>query len=483
MKTKRFIVFVIAVFVCALIFSSSAFAFPNVSNSNSAKRNVLCSVSGVEELGLSGRMVDSIAVDPKNPNIIYAGTDNGVFKTTDSGKKWTRVSNGLRSNWVHGIVIDSANPQVVYAGTDNGIFKSTDGGSLWGQLGLANVWIHTLVMSPKNPQVIYAGTDDGIYKTTNGGLHWNQITLSDNEIYSLSICKANTGIVYAGTGSEGVFVSMDGGDDWMQTSESLENNGVNAVAVNPGNPQVVYAGTDNGIFKSVNSGMDWSHPVLSNRQINALLIDPENPNIIFAGTDSKGLFESTDGGTNWKQVALSGSEVLSLAVNPKNSSIVYVGTNNGIFEFKSSEASQGSNKKSKIVITLKIDNPYMSVNGLKKEIDPGRGTKPVIIPKWGRTVVPIRAIVEALGGTIGWNGKERKVTINFKGTTIELWINNPRAKVNGETRWIDPNNHDVRPIIVNDRTMLPLRFVAESLGCKVEWDGTTRTITIVYPRP
>jgi hypothetical protein len=136
--------------------------------------------------------------------------------------------------------------------------------------------------------------------------------------------------------------------------------------------------------------------------------------------------------------------------------------------------------KSQIVITLQPDNPMMTVNGVSQEIDPGRGTKPVIIPKWGRTVVPIRAIVEALGGTIGWNGKERKVTINFNDTVIELWIDNPKAKVNGETEWIDPNNHNVKPIIVNSRTMLPLRFVAESLGCKVDWDAATRTITITY---
>lgn len=83
-----------------------------------------------------------------------------------------------------------------------------------------------------------------------------------------------------------------------------------------------------------------------------------------------------------------------------------------------------------ITITLQPNNPYMTVNGVKKEIDPGRGTKPVIIPKWGRTVVPIRAIVEALGGTIGWNGKERKVTINFNGTVIELWIDNSKASFN-----------------------------------------------------
>ena len=133
-----------------------------------------------------------------------------------------------------------------------------------------------------------------------------------------------------------------------------------------------------------------------------------------------------------------------------------------------------------IVITLQIGNPNMTVNGVSQEIDPGRGTKPVIIKEWGRTVVPIRAIVEALGGTIGWNGKERKVTINLKDTVIELWIGKPKAKVNGIEKWIDPNNHNVKPIIVNQRTMLPLRFVAENLGCTVNWNSNTRTITIIY---
>ncbi len=133
-----------------------------------------------------------------------------------------------------------------------------------------------------------------------------------------------------------------------------------------------------------------------------------------------------------------------------------------------------------IVITLQPDNPMMTVNDVSQEIDLGRGTTPVIIPEWGRTVVPIRAIVEALGGTISWDGTERKVTINFKGTVIELWIDNPQARVNGTEVYIDPDNHNVKPIIVNDRTMLPLRFVAESLGCEVGWDNDTRTITITY---
>jgi len=108
-----------------------------------------------------------------------------------------------------------------------------------------------------------------------------------------------------------------------------------------------------------------------------------------------------------------------------------------------------------IIITLQPDNPYMTVNGVSVEIDPGRGTKPIIIPAWSRTVVPIRAIVEALGGTISWEGADRKATINFKGTTIELWIKNPEAKVSGVTKLIDESNHSVMPIIINNRTMLP----------------------------
>jgi len=140
-------------------------------------------------------------------------------------------------------------------------------------------------------------------------------------------------------------------------------------------------------------------------------------------------------------------------------------------------------KIEQIIIRLYIDNPNMYINEVKQEIDPGRGTKPVIIAEWARTVVPIRAIVEGLGGTIAWDNTARKVTINFKSTIIELWIDNPQAKVNGTGEWIDDDNHNVKPIIINDRTMLPIRFVAENLGCLVEWEEVRREIKITYQKP
>jgi len=134
--------------------------------------------------------------------------------------------------------------------------------------------------------------------------------------------------------------------------------------------------------------------------------------------------------------------------------------------------------KQMIVLNLTIGNPYLLVNLVPQEIDPGRGTTPVI--KNGRTLVPIRAIVEALGGTAVWDPTEKKVTVTLGSTTIELWIGKNTARVNGIDTLIDPDNSKVVPEIINGRTMLPLRFVTENLGCQLRWDPNTKTIMITY---
>jgi len=124
----------------------------------------------------------------------------------------------------------------------------------------------------------------------------------------------------------------------------------------------------------------------------------------------------------------------------------------------------------------------MSVNDVEKEIDPGRGTKPLIIKEWERTVVPIRSLVETLGGKISWEEKSKKVDIELKDKRISLWINNPKASVNGNTVWIDDENHNVKPIIINGRTMIPLRFIGENLGSTVIWKEETKSIILLSPQ-
>ncbi len=116
------------------------------------------------------------------------------------------------------------------------------------------------------------------------------------------------------------------------------------------------------------------------------------------------------------------------------------------------------------------------MNGVKKELD----AAPII--KESRTLLPIRAVIEALGGTIEWDAQEQKVTINFKDITIELWIGKNTALVNGEYKLIDPGNPEVKPIIIPPgRTMLPIRFIAENLGCRVDWDPALKEVKITYP--
>ncbi|MGB9794689.1 copper amine oxidase N-terminal domain-containing protein [Caldisericum exile] len=126
------------------------------------------------------------------------------------------------------------------------------------------------------------------------------------------------------------------------------------------------------------------------------------------------------------------------------------------------------------IITLQIGNTSFTVNGEQRYLD----SPPVI--KNGRTLLPIRAIIEALGGTVKWIADTKTVVIELGNNSIMLQIGNANALVNGNNKLIDPQNLKVVPEIINGRTMLPLRFVAESLGADVHWDGTTRTITITY---
>ena len=129
------------------------------------------------------------------------------------------------------------------------------------------------------------------------------------------------------------------------------------------------------------------------------------------------------------------------------------------------------------VLKLQIGNKTMYINDSPVELD----VAPVITER--RTLLPIRWIAEPLGASVSWNSTEKKVTIMLKNSTIELWIGKYLAKVNGVEKQIDPDNSKVVPIIINGRTMLPVRFVSESLGCQVDWDGTTQTVTVIYSAP
>lgn len=121
-------------------------------------------------------------------------------------------------------------------------------------------------------------------------------------------------------------------------------------------------------------------------------------------------------------------------------------------------------------IVMTIDSPTMQVNGEDVNIDED-GTAPVIVD--GRTMVPIRAVVEALGGEVSWDAAARTVTVTKDSDVISLTIDSNLAEVNSQSVELD-----TPPIIVNERTLLPLRFVSENLGAEVVWNAENRQITI-----
>lgn len=134
---------------------------------------------------------------------------------------------------------------------------------------------------------------------------------------------------------------------------------------------------------------------------------------------------------------------------------------------------QPENTGVKNFILMQIGSPNMTVGDKVLEIDPGRGTVPVI--QNGRTLVPIRAIVEAMGGTVEWNESEQKVTLNAGGHNVQMTLGQKEFIVDGTKKEMD-----IAPSTINDRTMLPIRFVTENVGCRIEWIGSTQEIIIVF---
>jgi len=128
------------------------------------------------------------------------------------------------------------------------------------------------------------------------------------------------------------------------------------------------------------------------------------------------------------------------------------------------------------IIKLSIGSKVIVINGVPGPLD----SEPFIDKTSGRTMVPIRAISEAIGADVVFDPKDQSITISLKPTILVLWIGKPKALIDGVEHPIDPQK-SVFPMIVKGRTFVPLRFVAESFDFKVDWDPKNQGITLTYP--
>jgi photosystem II stability/assembly factor-like uncharacterized protein len=311
----------------------------------------------------------ALAIAPSSPTTLYASvgipfsTLLGIWKTTDSGTNWTKVSGTLQycpegQCWYNNaIVVDPANANIVYAGgdTDNSgntqVYRSTNAGSTWALVPNNNQLhtdLHALTFSADG-SVLYVGNDGGAWKTTTptaASFSWISLnsTLEITQFYAnLGIHPTNAQIIFGGTQDNGVESStatvtwneVDCGDG---SSAAIDYNHTSTVYDNCNRINIFKSttGGGSGSFASAQSGITTSDRVTF---IPPLVMDPVNPSILYFGTFR--IYQTTNGASSWTAISpdLTGGDtgffgnIESIAVAKSNNNVVYVGMNDGKAQF------------------------------------------------------------------------------------------------------------------------------------------------------
>jgi photosystem II stability/assembly factor-like uncharacterized protein len=145
-----------------------------------------------------------LAIDPNNPEVLYVGGP-GVTKSSDGGTTWR--ASGLGRKPVLGLAVDPSQTRTLYAGTDTGVFKSSNAGATWQPLhgALDGVRVETLAVDPKDHRTVFAGTDRGVHWSTDGGLRWHRFTRLPRRPFRALVVDRSTGVLYAGAFGGGVY--------------------------------------------------------------------------------------------------------------------------------------------------------------------------------------------------------------------------------------------------------------------------------------
>ncbi|HEC78009.1 MAG TPA: T9SS type A sorting domain-containing protein [candidate division WOR-3 bacterium] len=198
----------------------------------------------------------ALAGDPNNNSICWSSGDYytgsayvmAVSKTTNSGTSWIRYNLGSTSGATYTVAVDPLNSNVVYAGgyesSAPAVYKTTNNGANWSKLpatGLSG-YVYSLAVDPVNTDVLYAGTLNGVYKSTNGGSTWSSTGFSGGRTNALVIDPDDNATIYAGTSSNGVYVSTNSGASWSQMNEGLGTFDIECLDINPG--MYLFAGTN-----------------------------------------------------------------------------------------------------------------------------------------------------------------------------------------------------------------------------------------------
>jgi photosystem II stability/assembly factor-like uncharacterized protein len=462
--------------------------------------------------GLISSNIRAIAMHPADTDQILLGYGDAftpspaLYRSADDGVSWSRSNTGMRATQLRGITIDpttaslpggahvyavgSSRPQdevPSLANTDGGIYKSTDGGATWSTIdaGLPATFsggtrfigtVRSLVLDPRSClvpgpgglcgsgplQTAYvtasgranfaAGTYAAarVYKSLDAGGNWSA---SENGLpgpvgtgacaisqiaVPLVIDSADPDTLYLGlslnaptdpacaapTIDNGIFKSIDGGANWTHSSTGLprlagpgsSHWNVLALAIDPSDPDVLYAGayepvggSFNGrVLKSIDAGATWTDISvgIAGADVRALLVDPANPSIVYAGTggspvNPSGVYRSTDGGLTWNSfsIGLPADAATALALDPFDPDRLLAGTPGGLWEWTAvpDEDSDGASTATEDAAPNGGDADASGIPDAQEADVASFASAPGIVPR-GTPVPMITLAVEPLAG-------------------------------------------------------------------------------------
>lgn len=282
--------------------------------------------------------VRKIAIDPKTTSRLFAVVSQGpLYKSEDSGATWVSQFNVLQSQNLYALAIDPTNPKKIYVGAQGGVYRTSNGGKSWSLsaegLGTGFIVAQYLLLSPSDPETLYVSYGSGLARSTNAGRSWTPLPNAPSQVIPLAVDPSKPKVFYSTVYPGRIIVTKDGGGSFVETTLIKPGyaGNIRTLAVDPASSDRLYAGADHGVFASADKGKTWreANDGLSNVLVTALAVDPASAKTVYAGTQYGGLFKSTAGGA-WRRIDPDYiDKITAVLVDPSAPSTLYYASSFG----------------------------------------------------------------------------------------------------------------------------------------------------------